>query len=93
MLGLGQGVILALAVAAAMHEEETGGVILFGSPLPTDPSLPRETRAKTPVLVLGGREKLWLPRVTLRRSKDASEKLNIGSGKGKEMASPGIRRR
>lgn len=56
LFGFGQGGMSALAVAASSvpRDDELGGVISVGGPLPSGVSIAPEMRAKTPVLILGG---------------------------------------
>jgi len=65
--GFGQGAMVALATAVSMSEEELGGIISIGGPLPDSTISAKDV--KTPVLVLGGRSNTLVTRTSLHKMK------------------------
>lgn len=63
LFGLGQGGMAALAVAASMSEDELGGIVSLGGPLPASCLGVRDV--KTPILVLGGSSASMITRTAL----------------------------
>ncbi|KAL9054112.1 MAG: hypothetical protein Q9162_004369 [Coniocarpon cinnabarinum] len=54
VFGLGQGGMVALSVAQLLADEELGGVVSLGGPLPAENSNRNQTKSPTPVLVAHG---------------------------------------
>ncbi len=73
LFGYGQGGMAALAVAAGMAEEELGGVVSVGGPLPLSISSVSAVKVKTPVLVLGGSAKSLVTLSAVARLRSAFE--------------------
>jgi predicted esterase len=58
IFGFGQGGMLALGIAAAMKDEELGGIVSVGGVLPSEAPIPEEDgkRSQTPVLLCKGNQ-------------------------------------
>lgn len=55
MYGFGQGGMLALGIAAAMNDEELGGIVSIGGVLPSEAPVPEQGKtSQTPVLLCKG---------------------------------------
>lgn len=71
--GFGQGAMAALATAVATSEQDFGGIISIGGPLPG--SSTGGKGVKTPVLVLGGSSRTMITRSSLDRLKACFESV------------------
>lgn len=71
--GLGQGAMAALAVAAALKEQELGGVVSLGAVVPV--SCEGTTAATTPVLVTGGARETMVTRTGLERMRSSFKEV------------------
>lgn len=77
LFGYGQGGMAALAAATSLAaEEELGGVISTGGPLPLSVSTISQAKVKTPVLVLGGSSNSLVTPSAVARLKDVFETVD-----------------
>lgn len=76
LFGYGQGGMAALAAAASLAtQEELGGVISIGGPLPLSVSTVMPGKLKTPVLILGGSSNSLVTSSAVARLKDVFENV------------------
>lgn len=77
LFGYGQGGMAALAAATSLAaEEELGGVISIGGPLPLSVSTISPAKVTTPVLVLGGSSNSLVTPSVVARLKDVCETVD-----------------
>ena len=72
--GLGQGGMVALAVATALKEQELGGVVSLGGVVPL--SCEGTTAARTPILVTGGARETMITRTGLERMRKSFKEVD-----------------
>lgn len=73
LFGFGQGAMAALATALSMPNQELGGIISIGGPLPVSCTTAKDI--KTPVLVLSGQSNTLVTRTSLNKLKECFQNV------------------
>jgi len=90
LMGFGQGGMAALHYAASDPQVEHGGVVSIGGRLP-DATVSPPSKAKTPVLVLGGSRSKQVTRSAVEKMKDVFSNLEYVKWTKAEDSMPGNR--